>query len=550
MVRNYQKKKPGSRGYVTYSEEILDQCLEAVRSGKLSIRKAAQEFKIPRSTIQNKLKGAHSGAIGRGCVFSEEEEKIFTSRIDLLTDWGFPIDFQDLRVLICSYLTKQKRNEPRFQNNVPGDDWIRGFIKRRELTNRLTSNIKRSRAGITKSSLERYFNNLKKELDGVPPENIWNYDETNLTDDPGKKKAIMRRGTKYPERVVNHSKVAFSIMFCGNAEGDMMEPYTVYKAQNMYPAWMEGGPTNARYGYSDSGWFEERSFEDWFFSLALPKLRKQTGKKVLIGDNLSSHLSEKVIEACKRHDIAFVCLFPNGTHLLQPLDVAYFAPLKKTWRRVLHQWKLTPEGRRQGTLNKRQYPHLLTKLITSLASQNGPENLKSGFRKCGLVPFQPEEVYKRLPNSTTNELTPNEALDESLLDALREMRGDTETPSGSTSKKRKVSKKDRLHLSPGKSISLKELPSSSSQPPIPAGSSTPTKGKKPAGPKAKGRKKRKRNTVLNFDEAAPKNFEVQDYVMVEYEGSKFPGQIIAINVTNDKKIFRVSCMKKYPGASG
>ena len=159
--------------------------------------------------------------------------------------------------MICSYLTKQKRNEPRFKNNVPGDDWIRGFIKRRKLTNRLTSNIKRSRAGITKSSLERYFNNLKKELDGVPPGNIWNYDETNLTDDPGKKKAIMRRGTKYPERVVNHSKVAFSIMFCGNAEGDMMEPYTVYKAQNMYPAWMEGGPTNARYGYSDSGWFEE-----------------------------------------------------------------------------------------------------------------------------------------------------------------------------------------------------------------------------------------------------------------------------------------------------
>ena len=97
MVRNYQKKKPGCRGYVTYSEEVLEQCLEAIRSGKLSIRKAAQEFKIPRSTIQNKLKGAHSGAIGRGCVFSEEEEKIFTSRIDLLTDWGFPIDFQDLR---------------------------------------------------------------------------------------------------------------------------------------------------------------------------------------------------------------------------------------------------------------------------------------------------------------------------------------------------------------------------------------------------------------------------------------------------------------------
>jgi hypothetical protein len=34
---------------------------------------------------------------------------------------------------------------------------------------------------------------VEKELEGVPPENIWNYDETNLMDDPGAKKAIFKR---------------------------------------------------------------------------------------------------------------------------------------------------------------------------------------------------------------------------------------------------------------------------------------------------------------------------------------------------------------------
>jgi hypothetical protein len=435
MPRTYVRRRPGKRKYQTYSEQTLQKCLDAVKSGKLSEKKAAEVFKVPRSTIQNKLKGLHQQKVGRGNVFTEEEEKIFESRVVLLCDWGFPINFQDLRILISSYLNKQKRSEPRFRNNVPGDEWIRSFIRRRKLTHRCASNIKRKRADISKESLERYFRNLENELKDVPPANIWNYDETNLTDDPGKKKAIMRRGTKYPERVINHSKVGFSIMFCGNAEGQMLDPYTVYKAQHMYPAWMQGGPTNARYGYSDSGWFEERSFEDWFFSLALPKLRRLEGKKVLIGDNLSSHLSSKVIEACKANSIAFICLYPNGTHLLQPLDIAYFAPLKKTWRKVLHQWKLTPEGRRQGTLNKRQYPQLLSKLISTLASQNGPENLKSGFRKCGIVPFKPEEVYQRLPDSTKNVMAPNEALDDSVLEALKELRGTDETPGSSTRKK-------------------------------------------------------------------------------------------------------------------
>ena len=54
----------------------------------------------------------------------------------------------------------------------------------------------------------------------------------------------------------------------------------------------------------------------------LPNLGKQDGKKVLIGNNLSSHLSQSVIEACSKQDIAFLCLFPSVTRLLQSLDVA------------------------------------------------------------------------------------------------------------------------------------------------------------------------------------------------------------------------------------
>ena len=66
-----------------------------------------------------------------------------------------------------------------------------------------------------------------------------------------------------------------------------------------------------------SGWFDETTFTDWFFTLMLLTLRKQEGKKVLIGENLSSHLSRSVIDACSKHNIAFACLFPNATHLLQ-----------------------------------------------------------------------------------------------------------------------------------------------------------------------------------------------------------------------------------------
>jgi len=78
------------------------------------------------------------------------------------------------------------------------------------------------------------------------PSNIWNYDETNLTDDPENKRIITKRGAKYPERVINSTKTATSFMFCGNAEGKVLAPYVVYKAESMWTTWTENGPPGAR----------------------------------------------------------------------------------------------------------------------------------------------------------------------------------------------------------------------------------------------------------------------------------------------------------------
>ena len=91
----------------------------------------------------------------------------------------------------------------------------------------MSQNVKTDRARVTTGKLSEFYENLKVTLEGVPPQNIINYDETNLTDDPGKKKIIVRRGTKYPERVINTTKSSISIMFSGTASGHFMPPYVV-----------------------------------------------------------------------------------------------------------------------------------------------------------------------------------------------------------------------------------------------------------------------------------------------------------------------------------
>ena len=50
-------------------------------------------------------------------------------------------------------------------------------------------------------------------------------------------------------------------MFCGNAVGQFLPLMVVYKKENLYQNWVRGGPKNAVYEVTPSGWFNNRTFE-------------------------------------------------------------------------------------------------------------------------------------------------------------------------------------------------------------------------------------------------------------------------------------------------
>lgn len=66
----------------------------------------------------------------------------------------------------------------------------------------MSSNIKRVRAQVGIIEINSYMDNLSVLIKDVPLSRIWNYDETNLSDDPGNKKVIYKRGMKYVEKNV------------------------------------------------------------------------------------------------------------------------------------------------------------------------------------------------------------------------------------------------------------------------------------------------------------------------------------------------------------
>ncbi len=183
-------------------------------------------------------------------------------------------------------------------------------------------------------------------------------------------------------------------MFAAAASGVLLPPYVVYKSENIMETWKEGGPRYTRYNRSKSGWFTREIFQDWFHTIAVPyfKHRERQGTKVLLGDNLASHMSYSIIAKALELNIHFVFLPPNSTDKCQPLDVCVFKAVKSSWSTVLTEWK----AKNRGSIPKSVFPSLLK--ATLERTVNMESNIKSGFRKTGLFPFNPDVVLKTIPH--------------------------------------------------------------------------------------------------------------------------------------------------------
>ncbi|CAH2101609.1 unnamed protein product [Euphydryas editha] len=178
-------------------------------------------------------------------------------------------------------------------------------------------------------------------------------------------------------------------------------------------------------------------FDDWFKTIVLPWANSRDGVKLVIGDNLASHLCVETIQLCQNHNIRFAFLPKNATHLTQPLDVAFFGPMKRLWREILTNYKATYSTARTIT----HFPQLLQELMTKI-DMTKETNIRKGFEGSGIFPFNPSRVTLKIP---TLQEENTRKFDVSLLEFLQRNRRSQPMKTGQNSKQQ-----------PGKSISTEE----------------------------------------------------------------------------------------------
>jgi hypothetical protein len=103
-------------------------------------------------------------------------------------------------------------------------------------------------------------------------------------------------------------------------------------------AWYEDNniPQDWAISVSENGWTTNELSIAWLYYFNKHTKDRTVGaRRLLILDGHKSHNSLEFKEICKENDIITLCIPPHSSHLLQPLNIGCFAPLKKAYRRQI-----------------------------------------------------------------------------------------------------------------------------------------------------------------------------------------------------------------------
>lgn len=201
---------------------------------------------------------------------------------------------------------------------------------------------------------------------------------------------MVKRGDKTVYSFIsNDEKECLTTLVTCNASGQIPPPMIVYSYKRIPKAVVDKVPQNWGIGRSENGWMTGETFFEYIVNIFSPWLLAQKIQfpVILFLDGHKSHLTLTLSEFCSKNNIIVVALCPNATHILQPLDVAVFRSLKMEWKKSVHCWRMDHNGQK---LSREQFAPILETALNKM--RRFPDVVKNGFRTCGLVPFNVENI--------------------------------------------------------------------------------------------------------------------------------------------------------------
>ncbi|KAF0705195.1 tigger transposable element-derived protein 6-like, partial [Aphis craccivora] len=235
----------------------------------------------------------------------------------------------------------------------------------------------------------------------INTQQIYNVDESGLSTVPTRQpKVISPLGTKRVAKVSSGERGKNVTIVCGmSSSGNYIPPFFIFPRKRMRPEFMTGSPPGSQGIAHECGWMTNDNFIlylNHFVKYAKPSVDNPI---LLILDNHASHRSLESLEAitfCRLNFITMLGFPPHTTHKLQPLDVAFFGPLKSYYNQVCDNFMVSHAGH---IITEALIGQLFGEAYSKAATLRTALN---GFKACGIEPqsIVLEQVQQYTPVDT------------------------------------------------------------------------------------------------------------------------------------------------------
>ena len=236
---------------------------------------------------------------------------------------GFP--FSDDQLCTLAYELAARTNRPGFSptKKKAGRAWRKGFMCRKpRLRKKNAQNLSAARAmAANPVQVDKFFELLKQwvrawEIE-FKPNNVWNVDETGISDVPKERRVIGISGECVFQTVADEKGTTTTVVTFVSAGGLHVPPMIIFKAGKVKNIWREAAPSGYTVQRSDSGYINAELFAEYgakFVDFLKEKnLLGNNQKNLLLLDLHSSHLfNAKFMNMMIENNIE-VCSFPPPT---------------------------------------------------------------------------------------------------------------------------------------------------------------------------------------------------------------------------------------------
>lgn len=358
-----------------------------------AVSRAASAYNVVESTLRNRRAGkpARRDCQPNSKKLTQLEEEVIVSYILDLDQRGFAPTYAAVRDMADKLLSARG-------GSPVGRDWPRNFVKRTDsLTTHFNRAYNRQRALCEDPVLIRSWFELVEQTKakyGILDEDVYNFDEAGFMMGKITTQLVVtgseRRGWL---KAVQPGNREWTTVIQGiNAAGWAIPPFLIFAGQYYLSAWYEEEdiPRDWAIVVSDNGWTTNELGVEWLKHFIKHTEGKVVGaRQLLILDGHESHHSLEFQELCKENNIYTLCMPPHSSHLLQPLDVGCFSPLKRAYSHEI-------EALIRDHINHITKLEFLPAFKAAFTRSFTSANICSAFRGAGLVPLQPDVVLSKL----------------------------------------------------------------------------------------------------------------------------------------------------------